>query len=97
MDSIDHLEKAIHELSTCVTPWQRPSREKAVLLYGARVRTWTQEIYTVLDKQLRWLDTHVDSPTYEQRFGEWETLLRDYERSVRALNAAAGLNIGVAA
>lgn len=78
MDLIDRLEKSIHDLSTCATPWQRASKEKAVLLWGSRVRSWTHEIQTTLDKQLRWLDQHPDN---DKRHDEWVALLRQYERA----------------
>lgn len=97
MDLIERLEKSINDLSTCVTPWQRPSREKAVLLWGSRVYQWTNETTDLLTKQLRWLDTQLDSPTYETRFAEWQCLLKQYERACDALAAAAALNIGARA
>ena len=97
MHDTERLEMAITELSTCATPWQRPSREKLVLLYGGRVYQWTQETTDLLTKQLRWLDTQVGSPTYETRFAEWQCLLKQYERACDALAAAAALNIGCVA
>jgi hypothetical protein len=82
INHIDRLEKAITDLSTCATPWQIPSREKAVLLYGGRVTVWVRDIQETLTKQLHWLDEHPDN---DQRHDEWVALLRQYERAVDLL------------
>ena len=87
-DQINKLDRAISELSTCVTPWQRPSRQKAVLLYGGRVRQWTQEIQATLAKQLTWLDQHPDN---DRRHDEWLSSLRQYERACQLLHQAEEL------
>ena len=81
---LDRLDRAITELSTC-PPWQLPSRQKAVLLYGGRVRQWTQEIQATLEKQLAWLDQHPDN---DPRHDEWLSSLRQYERGCQLLDRA---------
>ena len=85
---IDRLAAAITNLEACVTPWQRPSRQKAVLLYGSRVRQWTREIQTTLERQMTWLDQHPDN---DRRHDEWVVLLRQYERGCQLLERAEDL------
>jgi len=96
MHDLCRLESAIAELSTCPR-WKVRVLEKEILLRGSRVYRWTKETYQVLDRQMEWLGTHHESPTYEQRFGEWQELLAEYGRGCRALEAAGALMIGVAA
>lgn len=96
MYELERLECAITQLSTC-PKWQRRVLQKEILLRGSRVYRWTKETYALLDKQLAWLDSHENAPTYEQRFAEWVDLLNDYTRGCDALNAAEALRIGVAA
>jgi hypothetical protein len=96
MYDLERLESAIEKLSTC-PKWQRRVIEKEILLRGGRVYQWTKETTDLLSRQLRWLDTQTESPTYEDRFTAWTKLLHEYERACDALAAAAGLEIGVAA
>ena len=96
MYDLERLELAIQKLSTCPR-WQRRVLEKEILLRGSRVYSWTKETTALLSRQLRWLDTQTESPTYEQRLAEWIDLLKEYERACDALTAAADLEIGVAA
>lgn len=96
MYDLDRLESAIEKLSTCPR-WQVRVIEKEILLRGSRVYRWTKDTYQLLDKQLAWLDSHEDAPTYESRFAEWTDLLTDYTRGCDALNAAKALRIGVKA
>lgn len=96
MNETARLEAAIAKLSTC-RDWQRRALEKEILLRSTRVSEWITRTTDLLTKQLRWLDTQLDSPTYEQRFAEWKRLLTEYERACDALAAANALRIGVAA
>lgn len=93
MDDINKLDKALTELSTCPS-WQRSSREKAVLLYGTRVKQWTRTVQLPLEKQLTWLDQHPDN---DRRFAEWEQLLKQYERACQLLEQAEAVMGRVAA
>ena len=96
MFEIEKLEQAVNELSTCPR-WKVRVLEKEILLRGSRVYRWTKETTDLLSRQLRWLDTQTESPTYEQRLAAWMELLKEYERACDALAAAAALEIGVAA
>lgn len=96
MHEAERLEAAIAKLSTC-KDWERRPIEKEILLWGSRVYQWTNATTELLTKQLRWLDTQLDSPTYETRFAEWHCLLKQYERACDALASAAALNIGAQA
>ncbi len=97
MTEVNQLEMSLKKLSTCSETWKRPPLEKAVLLWGGRVYQWTQETMLTLGKQLRWLDTHPESPAYDARFLEWETLLRQYERACDVLADAQRLSVADAA
>jgi hypothetical protein len=97
MHEVKRLETAIAKLSTCKA-YARTPIEREILIRGTRVRSWIPESYSLLDKQLTWLDTHDDSlPTYERRFTEWADLLAEYGRACDLLALAESLNIGVAA
>ncbi len=88
MQEIEQLELAIKKLSTINPVWKLPPLEKSLLLWGSRVYRWTQDTMALLEKQLNWLDKNQNSIQYKQRFGEWENLLRLYERGCNALIAA---------
>ena len=96
MHEIERLEGAIAKLSTC-RDWEERPIQKEILLRGERVYQWVQETTVLLTRQLRWLDTQLDSPTYEQRFNQWHELLKQYERACDALAVAESLKIGIAA
>lgn len=97
MTEIEQLERAIQRLANIKNDAQRPPYEKSVLLWGGRVHRWIQETAVTLEKQLHWLDTHIDSPNYEIRFAEWEALLRLYERGCKNLIIAEFVQIESAA
>ena len=84
----EQLEHAIERLRACVTPWQKPSREKLVLLWGARTHGHIKALESLLERQLDWLDANVDHPRYEERFADWIANLRLYEWSCRVLDEA---------
>jgi hypothetical protein len=97
MTEVDQLTKAIHRLSTCEHAWDRPALEKAVLLWAGRTHGHVKTIEGLLDRQLTWLDANEDHPRYEERFADWISNLRLYERTWDVLREVYGLNIGVAA
>jgi hypothetical protein len=96
MHEVIRLRSAMVKLASC-KPYERAAIEKEILIRGSRVSTWIRETYGLLDKQLSWLDLNETAPSYEQRFREWETLLRDYGQACDVLTEAKALNVGVAA
>jgi hypothetical protein len=96
MHEVIRLRTAITKLATCKS-YERKAIEKEILIRGSRVSEWTRSTYGLLDKQLTWLDQNTEAPTYEQRFTQWESLLKEYGDACEALIEADAVNVGAAA
>jgi hypothetical protein len=89
------LQSQIDKLANARTHHQRAALERSVLLWSGRVYHWTQDTSAMLTKQIAWLDKNTESPTYENRFTEWEKSLREYERACDLLDTAKAALPGI--
>lgn len=96
MNEVNQLERALEKLSTC-RDWERRSLEKTVLMWSSRTHGHIATLESLLSRQLDWLDSHEGHAAYEERFADWLSNLRLYQRACDALDAAEALKIGVAA
>ena len=97
MDEYQMLQTQIEKLSLAKTANQRSIIEKGVLLWGGRLTVKVREVEGKLARQLTWLESNIDHPKQDERFDEWQALLRWYEQSCNLLASASVAGMAVAA
>ena len=86
----DKLRLAVAKMEHLTDERMRPVIAREIDRWGVQVHREIETMYSRLERQFVWLGSHVGDAKYEERFTQWERLLRDYETACKLLLEAEG-------